>query len=199
MSPVWSALIGAVAALVGVWVTQALTNRREFQRDQLKWAQERQQRELDSQKVAFAEFLLALDKWHTEVYSLSMHLLNNVFRRGDVDKFPQLEETARGGLVAVQLLCSEEAIEVTYAAFSEVFAMSFAAKLAADSAQDGRADADNWRRQVNEFGSKAHDKIIELRKVYRAELAGLVAEPVVLSGKSRKWHRLPWRKPDTSA
>ncbi|MEU0883976.1 hypothetical protein ABZ345_35720 [Lentzea sp. NPDC005914] len=194
MGSLWSALIGALAALIGVWVTQALTNQREFQRDQLKWSQERQQRELDSQRAAFAACLLAFDKWHTEAYVLSMHLLNSAFRRGDASKFPELEEASRSGLVAVELVCSDEAIEATRKALSAVFGMSFAVKMVDSSARhDGKVD-DGLRHQANEAASRATDAMADLRKVYRTELAKLTAEPVVLPHKPRKTLSLPWRK-----
>ena len=193
MAPVWSALIGALAALIVAWVTQALTNRREFQRDQLKWAQERQQRELDGQKAALSESLLGLDKWHTEAYALSMHFRHSALRKGDADRFPELEEAARSGVVGVELVCSEEVIEATRQAMSAVWSMSFAARLAANSAEDGKVE-DRLRHQAGEMGSRASETMTELRKVYRTELAKLAAEPVVLPQKPRKRLRLPWRR-----
>lgn len=56
----WTAIIGVLGTLGAALGTQWFTNRREFSRDQLKWAQERQQRVLDAQTAAFSEALSAL-------------------------------------------------------------------------------------------------------------------------------------------
>jgi hypothetical protein len=173
-------LIGASAALLGVWGTQWLTTRRESHRDRLRWAQERQQRELDSQKAAFAESLLAFDKWHSESFALALHLNASAFRAGNADRFPALEEAARSGLVAVDLVCSDEAIEATHRAFRAVSSLSFAVSLAVGSAQhDGQAE-EGLRHQANAFASQAADAMVEMRKVYRAELAKQSGEPLVM-------------------
>lgn len=196
MVSVWVAVLGIVGTLAAAVLTQILTNQREFQRDQLKWAQERQQRELDVQKAALSESLLALDRWHTEAYALSMHLVSGVLRKGDANKFPELEQAARSGVVGVELVCSDEAIEATRKAMSAVYGMSLAVTLAANSAQNEGKVEDGLRYQADEMGSMAFKAMAKLRKVYRVELAKLAAEPVVLPSKSRKWLRLPWRKSD---
>ncbi|QFZ23347.1 hypothetical protein [Saccharothrix syringae] len=121
---------------------------------------------------------MAFDKWHSESFALALHLNASAFRMGNADRFPELEEAARSGLVAVDLVCSAEAIEVTHRAFNAVSSLSFAVSLAIGSAQhDGQAE-DGLRYQANTFASQAADAMAELRKVYRTELAKLSGERV---------------------
>lgn len=194
MSALWPALIGAGSALFGVWVTQWLTNRREFQRDQLRWAQERQQRELDAHKTAFTEALLALNRWHAHALAMVMHLDSDTWRRPDQDDLPDLEAAAANGLVAVELTCSEKAIHATQIAHSTVMNISFTVGLAAKTPEYGQRDEFGLQSSVRERLHEASEAMKELRRMYKAELARLATGPVALPQKPRKSLRLPWRK-----
>ncbi|MFD5829992.1 hypothetical protein [Lentzea sp. NPDC060358] len=181
MSALWPALIGAGSALVVAWVTQWLTNRREFQRDQLRWAQERQQRELDAQKTALVASLTALHKWHSAMTAVNLYLGDPYEHPGDTKVLPSLEMEARHSLAAVQLVCNEEVVRATVAAIKSLELMNYNLRVALDhfdymqGAHQSSIGTDKYDRDMNRVAD-----------VYRTDLSKLGTEPVVLTQKPRK-------------
>lgn len=192
----WSAMIGASAALLGVWGTQWLTTRRESHRDKLRWAQERQQRELDAHKAAFTEALLAHNRWYAHALAMVMHLDDHTWRRPSQDNLPDLEAAAANGLVAVELTCSEEAIHATQIAHSTVMNISFTVGLAAKTPDYGQRDEFGLQSSVRERLHEASETMKELRRVYRLELANLSAEPLMAATVASSRRKRLTRKSD---
>lgn len=192
----WSAMIAASAALLGVWGTQWLTTRRESHRDRLRWAQERQQRELDAHKAAFTEALVSLNRWYADALAMVMHLDDDTWRIPIRDSLPDLESAAANGLVAVELTCSEEAIHATQIAHSTVMNISFTAGLKAKAVGQGQRVEFGLESSATERLREASEAMKELRRVYRLELANLSAEPLMAARvASSRWKRLT-RKSD---
>ncbi|MDX8047851.1 hypothetical protein SK571_00525 [Lentzea sp. BCCO 10_0798] len=174
MVPVWVAVLGIVGTLAAAVLTQILTNRREFQRDQLKWAQERQQRVLDQQTALLAESLTAITRWFDQLHTTNEHMSDPHERKGRPQLLPELEEAAMSAVASVKLLCSDDAIRAADLAVSSLLLMSYNIDRAWDD---------------NEAGIDASVHVLDidnLRTVYRAELARLAAEPVVLPKKALK-------------
>ncbi|MEU3647958.1 hypothetical protein AB0E59_31540 [Lentzea sp. NPDC034063] len=194
MAPVWSALIGALAALIGVWVTQWLTNRREFQRDQLKWAQERQQRQFDLQKTAFTEALTVLNEWHRTLRDVVLWVTFPEEPRPRVIAFSEHMAQANSALTTVELVCSDAADEVTKKALVALTHFHHRAWEAARETEMTRAIGPAWCPGPPVDTTQVQIAMSQLRDVYRAELAGLATEPVALPEKSRGRFRLPWRR-----
>jgi hypothetical protein len=193
MVPVWSALIGAVAALVGVWVTQWLTNRREFQRDQLKWAQERQQRELDSQKAAMTEAMLAHTVWLAEISDLISHLKDPRQPKPDLDRLADRENEALRSFVVVELVVSDDVAEAARDALFRLAVLHRDVWKALAEVEARRIDDPGFSHtELNLTGT--YKLMWSMASQYRSELARLSVEPVVLPQKPRRWLRLPWRK-----
>lgn len=179
MIPVWAAVLGVIGTLVTAWVTQWLTTRREAKRDALRWAQERQQRELDAHRAAFTEALSALNRWFDHATAMVMHLDDDAWRRPNRNDLPALESAAANGLVAVELVCSDEVIHVTQIAHGAIMNINFIADRAASLAAQGEPVEFGMKSSVTERLHEASEAMKELRKVYRAELVKLTAEPVV--------------------
>ncbi|MFJ8964929.1 hypothetical protein ACIRG5_36620 [Lentzea sp. NPDC102401] len=194
MAPVWSALIGASAALISVWVTQWLTNRREFRRDQLKWAQERQQRQFDLQKAAFIEALTVLNEWHRTLRGVVMWVTFPEEPRPSVIAYSEHMAHANSALTTVELVCSDAADDVTKKALVTLTHFHYRAWEAARETEMTRAIEPGWCPDPPVDVTQVQTAMAQLRDVYRTELAGLAAEPVALPMKSRERLRLPWRK-----
>lgn len=194
MAPVWSALIGALAALIGVWVTQALTNRREFRRDQLRWAQERQQRQVDLQRTVFLEALTVLNGWHRSLRAVALWLEFPDEAKPDAIMLDEHLERANSELTAVELVCSDAATLATRHAVSALSRFYYQAYEAARETEIKRASVRNWCVSPPIDISYVRNAMSKLHEVYRAELAKLDDEPVVLPRESRSRLRLPWRK-----
>lgn len=195
MVSVWVAVLGIVGTLAAAVLTQILTNRREFQRDQLRWAQERQQREFDSTEAALVDTMTALGKWHAELHALALFLMGVGVRKPDLDSFSDFEMQVRTGVAVIDLQCSIEARQATNAAFVAVSSLNWIA-IRTPGAVNGQDEPNaQQRKTLNSAMEIAQAPMTNLLDVYKAELARLAAEPVVLPGKPRKWLRLPWRKP----
>lgn len=182
MVPLWAAVLGVIGTLVGVWLTQRATTKREANRDALRWAQERQQRELDSHKAAFTEALSALNRWFADATAMVMHLDDRTWPRPNQGNLPDLESAAANGLVAVELACSEEAIHVTQIAHGAVMNISFIARRALETKDQGEPVEFGLQSSVTERLHEASEAMKELRRVYRLELANLSAEPLATTG-----------------
>jgi hypothetical protein len=185
MVPLWVTItLGAfalVGPLVSAWVTQWLTTRREANRDALRWAQERQQRELDSQKTALSTSLTALHKWHNGLTAVNLYLGDPYERKATLKDVAELEMEARHAYAEVRLLCSNAADLATLKALNELFKMNHKLRYAVEHF---------------EYTQGAHESRIESRPydgamrdiadVYREELAKLSAEPVEVPRTRRK-------------
>lgn len=194
MAPVWPALIGAIAALASVWVTQALTNRREVQRDQLKWAQERQQRELDVQKAAFVEARIALNDWHRALRTAVLWVSFPLEPKPNVVAFSDHLSRANSGLTTVELVCSESAIKATYDAVAALTMLHHTTTAAARETEMNRSATLDWCTSTPPDTTQTREAMVRLLSVYRVELAKLSTEPVVLTKIPRKRFRLSWRR-----
>lgn len=191
MVSVWVAVLGIVGTLAAAVLTQVLTNRREFQRDQLRWAQERQQRELDGQKAALLAALTALHKWHSALTAVNLYLDDPYERAAETRVLPGLATEAIDALGSVRLICSDRSINATAAALKSLDLMNYNLRMALEhfshsgGAHESGIETDEYDQAMT-----------HVAEVYRVELAKLAAEPVVLPRKSRKGLRLPWRKTD---
>jgi hypothetical protein len=189
MVSVWVAVLGIVGTLAAAVLTQILTNRREFQRDQLRWGQERQQRELDSQKVALSTALTALHKWHSGLTAVNLYLGDQYERKADMTGVAELELEARHAYAEVRLLCSAAAVKATVTAIDHLDQMNYKLRVAVERFQNEPGGHES------SIKTRLHDSAMDyVAKAYRDELAKLNAEPVLLPRSARNWLRLPWRK-----
>jgi len=181
MVPVWAAVLGVIGTLAGVWVTQVATTRREVSRDVLRWAQERQQREFDTQKAAFSEALLALNKWHYSLRDLAAHVGFPELPKPNMETFPELKDRAEHSYTAIDLFCSDAAASMTKDALASLSALSLRIHEAAANAETIR-DPITGRTGAYLGSQGTSDVLNRLRDVYRAELADMSALPLTMSG-----------------
>ena len=194
MVSVWVAVLGIVGTLVAAVLTQILTNRREFQRDQLKWAQERQQRELDVQKVAFVEARIALNDWNLALQSVVLWVSFPLEPKPELVDFSAHLAQANGGLATVELVCSEAAITAMHDAVGALTQLHLRALEAARETEMNRSVVADWCTSTPPDVSQVRDTLARLLAVCRADLAKLSNAPVVTPEFSRKRFWWPWRR-----
>ncbi|MDX3657017.1 hypothetical protein PV646_06815 [Streptomyces sp. ID05-26A] len=170
MVSVWVAVLGIVGTLAAAVLTQILTNRREFQRDQLRWAQERQEREFDVRKVAVADALTAINKWYYALHDLSLYVAFPHVRIPEVARIPELTDQAEHSYTAVDLFCSDTAGSMTREVLAALSAWSERLRELGKETEMNRAVDREWRTDAHVGGQLTKDKLERLRDIYRAEL-----------------------------
>lgn len=182
MVPVWSSLFTVLGALGGVWLTHGWTARR----DQVRWAQERQQREFDTTKAALVDTMTALGKWHAELHALTLFVTGVGVRKPDLDSFADFDMQVRTGVAVIDLQCSLEARQATNEAFRVVSSLDWVATRTPGAVNSQDKPNAHQRETLNRAMEIAAGPMTNLLGVYKDELARLAAEPVVLPQKPRK-------------
>jgi hypothetical protein len=178
MVPLWAAVLGVIGTLAGVGMAQRATTKREANRDALRWAQERQQRELDTRTAAFKEALLALNKWYFALADLASHVGFPELRMPDLQAFPELEAQSEHSYVAIELFCSDEAADLTRDVLASLSALSLRLHDAGKEAEMNRSVDPGWRTTANLSTKHTRDLLKRLRDVYRSELTNVAAAPL---------------------
>jgi hypothetical protein len=196
--PGWVALVvaglGVFGTLAAAVLTQVLTNRRESQRDQLKWAQERQQRELDVQKAAFAEARTVLNDWHRALRTVVLWVGCPEAPKPEVVAFSEHLKQANSGLTTVELVCSQAAVKATHDAVVALTLLHHTATTAARETEMNRSVTPDWRVGTPPDTTQVTGSLGQLLTAYRAELTKLSTMPISPPQASHKRFRLSWRR-----